>query len=245
MSSVDLKLILLGHKNVGKTSLFNRYVYDDFGPTSMTIGAYFGMKQCKINQRSCNLAIWDTAGEEKFDSLTNFYCRNAAAALVCYDITNAESFAGLQRWIDKVQIEAEKNAVIVIVGNKYDLVEADPKLRKVDINEVKRYAQTIRAGGVTVMEVSAKTGYNINSVFETIVRLCFERQGPGSGGMGSGKGSAPSSPMLARKGSGRAILDKRNLANTTVSAGSVGGGGGNNRVAADGKTEEERSKCCS
>ena len=38
----------------------------------MTIGAYFGMKQCKVGEKNCNLAIWDTAGEEKFDSLTNF-----------------------------------------------------------------------------------------------------------------------------------------------------------------------------
>ena len=84
MSSVDLKLVLLGHKNVGKTSIFNRYVYDEFGRTSMTIGAYFGMKQLTIKEKIVNLAIWDTAGEEKFDSLTSFYCRGAACALVCY-----------------------------------------------------------------------------------------------------------------------------------------------------------------
>lgn len=49
-----------------------------------TIGAYFGMKHVKIKERIINLAIWDTAGEEKFDALTNFYCRSARAALVCY-----------------------------------------------------------------------------------------------------------------------------------------------------------------
>lgn len=132
----------------GKTSIFNRYVYDEFGNTSMTIGAYFGMKQCKVGDKNCNLAIWDTAGEEKFDSLTNFCqnthqltksgvarvaactagvgsecnahdvcacmfsapdCRNATAALVCYDITNYETFANLQRWVEKIHLEAEKN----------------------------------------------------------------------------------------------------------------------------------------
>ena len=58
MSAVDLKLVLLGHKNVGKTSIFNRYVYDEFGRTSMTIGAYFGMKQLTVSNKICNLAIW-------------------------------------------------------------------------------------------------------------------------------------------------------------------------------------------
>lgn len=58
-----LKLVLLGHKNVGKTSLFNRYVYDEYGKTSMTIGAYFGTKSLKIGDRMINVSIWDTAGE--------------------------------------------------------------------------------------------------------------------------------------------------------------------------------------
>jgi len=171
---IDLKLVLLGHKNVGKTSLFNRYVYDEWGKTSMTIGAYFGMKQCKVNDRSVNLAIWDTAGEEKFDSLTNFYCRNARAALICYDITSEETFRGLARWVDKIKQEAEENCAIVLVGNKLDLVVEDESKRKVDLTEAKRYASTINA---VVLEASAKTGgESVTKCFEQVVQMCFERQ---------------------------------------------------------------------
>jgi len=173
IGAIDLKLVLLGHKNVGKTSVFNRYVYDEFGKTSMTIGAYFGMKQCKVKDRNCNLAIWDTAGEEKFDSLTNFYCRNARAALICYDMTSYETFAGLQRWVDKINLEAEKNCAIIIVGNKADLCEGDESARKVSLAEAKRYAATINAD---VLEASAKSGVNINEMFEQVVEMCFERQ---------------------------------------------------------------------
>lgn len=115
---------------------------------------------------------WDTAGEEKFDSLTNFYCRGAAAALICYDITNFESFASLQRWVDKIVNEADKNCVIVLVGNKLDLAEADPSRRKVDVAEAKRYASSI---GAQLIEVSAKSGTNVNKAFEEAVRLCFEK----------------------------------------------------------------------
>lgn len=184
---VSLKLVLLGHKNVGKTSVFNRYVYEEFGKTSMTIGAYFGMKQCKVGDRTCNLAIWDTAGEEKFDSLTNFYCRQARAALVCYDITSLATFQGLQRWVDKVQAEAETNCAIVLVGNKLDVVQANPALRKVDFAEAKRYASSINA---VVVEASAKTGENVNEMFTQVVLTCFERQANLITKQKGGKGTA-------------------------------------------------------
>ncbi|GAB5364868.1 hypothetical protein AAMO2058_001007100 [Amorphochlora amoebiformis] len=171
---VDLKVILLGHKAVGKTSMFNRYVYDEFGKTAMTIGAYFAMKQCEIGAKKVyNLAIWDTAGEEKFDSLTNFYCRNARAALVCYDITNRASFTGIQKWVDKVKQEADPNCAMLIVGNKLDLVEAGES-RAVELAEVQKYAEPL---GAKVIEVSAKSGHNISKIFQEVVETALRRGG--------------------------------------------------------------------
>jgi len=172
MAAVDVKLVLLGHKNVGKTAIFNRYVYGEFIRTSMTIGAYFGMKQLRVQDRLVNLAIWDTAGEEKFDALTSFYCRDAACAIICYDMTEYETFASLQRWVDKVNNEADRNCSICIVGNKLDLCDANPALRRVELGEARRYAQTI---GASVLEVSAKTGVNVAEAFTAVSNLCFER----------------------------------------------------------------------
>jgi len=155
--------------------MFNRYVYDEFGKTAMTIGAYFAMKQCKIGgNKVYNLAIWDTAGEEKFDSLTNFYCRNARAALVCYDITNRASFTGIQKWVDKVKQEADPNCAMLIVGNKLDLVEGRSKSELVELSEVQKYAEPL---GAKVIEVSAKTGHNISKIFEQVVETALQRGG--------------------------------------------------------------------
>jgi len=172
MSGPDIKVVLLGHKNVGKTSIFNRYVYNDFGKTSMTIGAYFAMKQAKVDNRTYNLAIWDTAGEEKFDSLTNFYCRNAKAAVICYDVTSAPTFQGLKRWVDKITLEAEPNCAVVIVGNKTDIVEANPSARQVSFEEAKRYAKSMN---FTAFEVSAASGANVEAVFSKLVTTALSR----------------------------------------------------------------------
>jgi len=163
---------MVGTKNVGKTSIFNRYVYDDFTQTQMTLGAYFGLKTCSVNDRAVNLAIWDTAGEEKFDSMTSFYCRNAAAALIVYDITRYETFQKLNHWVQKVRKEADPDCCIIVVGNKFDMVEERPEMRQVQEAEARRYAQSIDAG---FMEVSAKSGKNVAMVFSTLASLCLEK----------------------------------------------------------------------
>ena len=88
---------------------------------------------------------------------------------ICYDITNYSTFESIQRWVKKLQQEADKNCFIVLVGNKYDLVEQDPSLRKVDKAEVKRYAQTIDA---EVFEASAKSGMNVADIFSHVRCNC-------------------------------------------------------------------------
>uniref|UniRef100_A0A6A7G7T8 Ras-related protein Rab-24-like n=1 Tax=Hirondellea gigas TaxID=1518452 RepID=A0A6A7G7T8_9CRUS len=169
-----LKIVLLGMKNVGKTSLFNRYVYDEFGQTSMTIGAYFATKQCEVNNQSYNLAIWDTAGEEKFDSLTSFYCRGARAAVVCYDLTNRASFDNLERWCQKIT-EAGSQCSLIFAGNKLDLVEEDSSRRAVEQSQVEQFAATKDA---LVAEVSAKSGTNVAELFEKVVAHYLEGNHP-------------------------------------------------------------------
>lgn len=140
----------------------------------MTIGAYFGMKECKVDGSTVNLAIWDTAGEEKFDSLTNFYCRGARAAVICYDLTNKATFDGLSRWVTKVTTQAHENCAIILVGNKLDIVESDPSLRKVGSAEAASFAQEI---GADFIEASAQKPTNVTPAFEKVVRSSFIKGG--------------------------------------------------------------------
>ncbi len=170
-SQSPLKLVLLGQKNVGKTAIFNRYLYDEFIKTSMTIGAYFGTKPCPVDGHNYSLAIWDTAGEEKFDSLTSIYCRKARAALVVYDVTSLDSFNSLPRWVEKVRNVAAPNCTIVIVGNKADLVAEHPNVRQVDTAEARRYAHSINA---ELFEVSAKSGDGVPEAFQRVVAMAIE-----------------------------------------------------------------------
>lgn len=201
--SVDMKLILLGPKNAGKTSIFNRFVYDEFTKTSMTVGAYFGMKQHQLGDQVCNLAIWDTAGEEKFDSLTSFYCRNARIAIICFDLTES-SLPNLDRWVQKVQQEAEEGCAVIVVGNKLDVVEASPASRHVSTEDAKAFAKSL---GCPLMEVSAKTGANVTKMFDIVVDQALRRLPPLA--KSGGALSSPSPNLQSRHSSRQRREDSR------------------------------------
>ena len=98
--------------------------------------------------------------------------RDAACAVICYDITQHDTFHNLQRWVDKVQQQATTHCSLILVGTKHDLVEADPALRRVDVQEAARYGESIHA---SVVEVSAKTGVGVGEAFTAVTRVCVER----------------------------------------------------------------------
>lgn len=88
-----IKLVLLGEKSVGKTCLFDRLITGDMSETTQTtIGLAFGVKQFEVDDQTYSISIIDTAGAEKFDSLTTFYTRGANCAVICCDLTDRTSF---------------------------------------------------------------------------------------------------------------------------------------------------------
>lgn len=187
METVDLKLVLLGQPGVGKTCLVYRYLYNTFGETISTIGASFAMKKVETETgRPCNLGIWDTAGQERFDSLSSFYCRGARAAIICFDLTDRQSFECLQqKWIRKVNEEAEVGCHICLVGTKLDLVQSGAQSRAVKKEEVEALAAKHRAH---LFETSSKQGDGVIDIFSCIVSQYQQRANAGDGGGQRGSG---------------------------------------------------------
>ena len=150
---VDAKVVLIGDAAVGKTSLVVRFLHDRFDTTLPTVGASYATKQVTLpSGQPFALGIWDTAGQERFDALSSFYCRDARAAVVCFDLTDRASFDSLKdRWLDKVANEAEKNCILCLVGTKSDLVGTN-FLRAVSRDEVAAFAK----GGAHTFECSAR-----------------------------------------------------------------------------------------
>ncbi|AAS50190.1 AAL176Cp [Eremothecium gossypii ATCC 10895] len=175
---LQFKLVLLGDSSVGKSSIVHRFVKDSFDEfRESTIGAAFLSRTIKLadhDDAMIKFEIWDTAGQERYKSLAPMYYRNANAALVVYDVTQEDSLAKAQSWVNELKSKVgDEDLVIFLVGNKLDLVDEDCKPRVIDSEEAQAYAE---AHGLMFHEVSAKTGTGILDVFQGIGGKLYEQR---------------------------------------------------------------------
>lgn len=156
------KIIIIGDTSVGKSSIMQQYVNNFFiGEYISTIGVDFLIKNLIIDNKKIKLQIWDTAGQEKFRSITKTYYRNVDAVILMYDITNLESFNHISNWINEINKFIDKYIPIIIIGNKNDL----EKKRMISFNEGLILAKKYNA---LFDETSAK---DYNSIDNAIIKI--------------------------------------------------------------------------
>lgn len=165
----QLKFILIGDPSVGKSQLLLRFTQEKFEEEyKVTLGVDFGYKIIEHDNKIFNLQFWDTAGAENFRSVTRTFYSNSVCALVVYDITRPDSFEHLQSWIEDVNTLCPKTVELVLIGNKNDLEGQ----RKVSYKEGKAKAEE---NGMLFFESSAKTGYNVNEIMKTTVKIIADK----------------------------------------------------------------------
>ena len=161
----NIKITLIGGSGVGKTCIIRRYYDNEYveNPAS-TCGGSYSAKQLKINNKIVQIDLWDTAGQERFRSLGKHFYKDAYIVILVYDITNSKSFEELKEvWYPSLKEFGEKYSVLGVVGNKCDLYENE----EVKESEAREYSQQI---GATFMLVSAKSGDNIDNLFDTLIK---------------------------------------------------------------------------
>lgn len=152
-----IKTIFLGDTNTGKTyslyALQNNYL--DF-PTS-TIGVEFASLVRTVDNVRFKYNVWDTAGQEKYRSITQSFFKNAGIAVLFFDLTNYRSFQSLPRWMDDIKTYCPDNVTILLVGNKSDLVYK----RQVEQLDIDYF---INKYGIDYIEMSARTGKSLECI---------------------------------------------------------------------------------
>lgn len=113
-----MRFIIVGSMSVGKSCLLLQFTDHRFAANAgPTIGVDFGASTISIDGEVVKLQIWDTAGQEDFQAITRAYYREAAAAILVYDMTNKQSYEKLQSWLSAVQCNSTNpNIVITLVG---------------------------------------------------------------------------------------------------------------------------------
>ncbi|KAG8236989.1 hypothetical protein J437_LFUL017110 [Ladona fulva] len=169
MSKVDLKVVLLGHEFVGKTSLIERYINQRFNEDcqyQVTIGAVFiGKTVIASNGKKITVGVWDTAGSERYQAISKIYYRGAKAAIVCFDICQKLSWDKAKFWVTELRNQVEE-CKVYMCGTKCDLVNDGVSIREVDLEQIEKYVDGIES---TYFETSSKTGENVDRLFQTVV----------------------------------------------------------------------------
>ena len=160
------KIIFLGEKNVGKTSLINRYVNNKFGTFSESSIDDTKIKKVKLGDLIFDLSISDTTNEEKLGKFTKNYYRDAHGAIIVFDLTNEQSANQVNFWLNELKENAPKDIVVCILGNKEDLT-SERKVEKKDVAS---------ASSHIYYEVSAKSGKNISLAFEELIKQIDKKQ---------------------------------------------------------------------
>ncbi|KAG5052158.1 ras-related protein RABA4d-like [Glycine soja] len=157
------KVVLVGDSAVGKTQLLARFAKNQFSVDSKaTIGVEFQTKTLIIDKKTVKAQIWDTAGQERYRAVTSAYYRGAVGAMLVYDVTRRPSFDNMAKWLEELRGHADKNIVVMLIGNKCDL----GTLRAVPTEDAEEFAQR---ENLFFMETSALESTNVETAFLTIL----------------------------------------------------------------------------
>ena len=167
--SKKISILLLGDSNVGKTSIFKKFFKNEFkGNYTSTIGVEFLTKEFQYKNKNYSIQFFDTAGQERFRSLTESYYHLGEGFFIVFDLTNKNSLMALPSWIESLKEHIEK-PIYIILGNKSDLEKN--LIPDQEINEVLNDKDNLKINDENFLKVSAKTGENINKTFEYILNI--------------------------------------------------------------------------
>lgn len=188
-SSNTFRCIVVGNSSVGKSALNMRLVENVFYSEHVpTLGVDF--KYCTFSPEETGapvpirLAVWDSAGQETFLSITQQFIRGADAAFLCFDITDTRSYTdAIHNWRERVSGEKGGKISMILVGCKCDL----EGMRSVTKSEAAAWAAE---KNVPYFETSAKENQNVRSTFAFLAKQLYEQRASSRGGGGAGAGGA-------------------------------------------------------
>ena len=184
----EYRLILLGDTSVGKTCLFKKITtgtFIDKNVSTVGIDRRTIKVQCNFEdgeKDNITITLTDTAGQERFKSITKSYYKGSDAAVLIYDITERKSFEHLKEWIESIRSSASainsENYFIFLIGMKSDLITSGKKQRKVELEEALKKCKeyNLEWGGECSNKEFSEDKYI--EIFKGFIQIIYKKAGP-------------------------------------------------------------------
>lgn len=172
-------VVVVGDAGVGKSCMLSRLT-KDFFPSGYetTLGVNLFNRTLEAENKKMRLQCWDVSGQEQLRSMTTQYCASAHGVLLVYDVTNRASFVNLRdKWLPEVKRHGKGKMALCLVGAKSDAspTSDDPlQTRQVSIREGEELGKEL---GIPAIEVSAKSGRNVEAAFALLARDMLSKWG--------------------------------------------------------------------
>ena len=163
----------MGNSIVGKTTLIQAFEKKSLEDIKSTVGTPFSVVKRKVKQSNgedveIKIKVWDSPGQERFETLVLNAVKNTQGIFLVFDITEQESFNDLQKWIKKVEEAKDpKSFPFVIMANKIDLQSK----RKVSKEQAKAFADKYN---YPIFETSAVTGAGVEEAFQHLIQTVYD-----------------------------------------------------------------------
>ena len=133
----SIKVIILGDSYVGKSSLINRLINNKFVELSSTLSIEYHTYIISINDYKIRMQLWDTAGQEKYNSIISNYYKGTDVAIFVYSIDKQETFENIQMWFKHLK-ENNEDSLNILIGNKLDMEKKEQELSRMKTLKISR-----------------------------------------------------------------------------------------------------------
>jgi small GTP-binding protein len=159
----SIKVIILGDSYVGKSSLINRLINNKFVELASTLSIEYHTYIISINEYKIRMQLWDTAGQEKYNSIISNYYKGTDVAIFVYSIDKQETFENIQMWFKHLK-ENNDNSLNILIGNKLDTEKEGGRV--VSYENAENFARDNNFFLFREVSCKSKETYEIEDIFE-------------------------------------------------------------------------------
>jgi len=159
----SIKVIILGDSYVGKSSLINRLINNKFVELSSTLSIEYHTYIISINDYKIRMQLWDTAGQEKYNSIISNYYKGTDVAIFVYSIDKQETFENIQMWFKHLK-ENNEDSLNILIGNKLDMEKEGARV--VSYEKAENFARENNFFLIREISCKSKEAYEIEDIYE-------------------------------------------------------------------------------